>query len=59
MLSMSTLVTVSGGSIAEAVYLGNIASYIEVNKIGNIPIKLSEVKDFLMQRSELTDQLND
>jgi rfaE bifunctional protein kinase chain/domain/rfaE bifunctional protein nucleotidyltransferase chain/domain len=53
MLSMVTLVTLSGGSIAEAVYLGNIASYIEVNKIGNIPIKLDEVMSFLNQRQEL------
>lgn len=53
MLSMVTLAVISGGTISEAVYLGNIASYIEVNKVGNIPIKLEEVKNFLANRAEL------
>ena len=55
MLSMATLVVSSGGSISEAVYLGNIASYLEVNKVGNIPIKAQEVKDLLLRRAEFIE----
>ncbi len=55
MLSMISLVLLSGGNISEAVYLGNIASYLEVNKVGNIPIKIDEVKDYLNKRPELID----
>ena len=53
MLSMISLSLSAGASLSEAVYLGNIASYLEVNQLGNIPIRQEKVLEFLHERPEL------
>ena len=52
-LAIISLAISAGGSLAQAAYLGSVASYIEVNKVGNIPITLDEIMDFLESRIEL------
>ena len=53
MLAMMSLVLAAEGSLSEAVYLGNISSYLEVNKFGNKPNSLEELKEVLRDRPEL------
>jgi len=47
MLAILALSISAGSTLAESVYLGNITSYLEVNKAGNIPININEVLEFL------------
>lgn len=44
LLIVSSMVLAAGGSIWEAAYLGSIASGIQVSRVGNIPIKMTELK---------------
>lgn len=54
MLAMITLVVSAGGSVAEAVYLGNIASFMEVNILGNSVIPIDKISSYLKTRRELS-----
>jgi rfaE bifunctional protein kinase chain/domain len=42
-LSAAALCRVSGGSLAEAAYIGSIAAAIQVGRLGNIPITRAEI----------------
>lgn len=53
MLAMISLVVSAGGTVAEAVYLGNIASYMEVNILGNSVIPIEKISNYLKTRREL------
>lgn len=53
MLAMIALVVAAGGNLSEAVYLGNINSYLEVNKYGNVPSTYEELLETLRERPEL------
>ena len=44
MLAAATLVRLAGGSIWEAAYLGSVAAAVQVSRIGNLPLSLSELK---------------
>jgi len=54
MLATIALSVSAGGTIEQSAYLGNIVSFFEVNKIGNRPVNLKEIMDFLSLREELT-----
>ena len=58
MLAMISLVVTAGGSLSEAVYLGNIASYMEVNIHGNKTVPISQIIAFLENRNELKLAVN-
>ena len=58
MLAMISLVVTAGGSLSEAVYLGNIASYMEVNIHGNKTVPISQIMAFLENRNELKLAIN-
>ena len=53
MLAAMALAISSGADLSKAVYLGNMASYLEVNKQGNIPNTRDEMLELIMQRPEL------
>ncbi len=44
MLAAATLVRLAGGSIWEAAYLGSVAAAVQVSRMGNLPLSLSELK---------------
>ena len=58
MLAMISLVVTAGGSLSEAVYLGNIASYMEVNIHRNKTVPISQIMAFLENRNELKLAIN-
>ena len=47
LLVISSLVTTLGGSIWEGAFLGSVAAAVQVNKIGNVPLKIQEITDLL------------
>ena len=44
MLTISSLVLAVKGKIWEATLLGSIAASLQINKIGNSPVKIEEIK---------------
>ena len=54
MLAVLALATAAKATLSNAVYLGNMASYLEVNKQGNVPNTRDEMIELIMQRPELT-----
>lgn len=53
MLAVLALAMACNVNLSKAVYLGNMASYLEVNKRGNIPNTKDEMLELIMQRPEL------
>jgi rfaE bifunctional protein kinase chain/domain len=47
LLSAAALTRLSGGSIWDAAYLGSIAAAIQVSRMGNMPLKLADVRQEL------------
>ncbi len=54
MLATISMVIAANGTLSEAVYLGNMASAIEVMKEGNIPVTRAELLEKINTRPELS-----
>ncbi|GJM23809.1 MAG: bifunctional protein HldE [Phycisphaerae bacterium] len=53
LLAVSTLALAAKGSLIQAAYLGNAASAIEIEQLGNQPISSDMMRHWLSQRTEL------
>jgi rfaE bifunctional protein kinase chain/domain len=45
MLAAASLTRRAGGSIFEAAYLGSVAAAVQVSRVGNLPLTLSDLRD--------------
>ncbi len=53
MLSAATLALAAGAPLIHAAYLGNAAAALEIARLGNIPIDVAGLRDWISHRPEL------
>ena len=54
LLAASTLALASGATLMQSAYLGNAAAAIEASLLGNHPVEVDVLREWLRQRRELT-----
>ena len=54
LLATATLSLATGASLMQAAYIGNAAAAIEVGLLGNHPVDVARLRDWLQTRAELT-----
>ena len=47
MLATASLALISGANLWEASLLGNIAAFLQVGRLGNVPIKSQEIAEII------------
>jgi rfaE bifunctional protein kinase chain/domain/rfaE bifunctional protein nucleotidyltransferase chain/domain len=53
LLAAATLALIGGGSLMQSAYIGNAAAAIEAGRLGNQPVAMEDLRDWLRERGEL------